>query len=82
LVISIYQPGFYPDIVIEVLAESNTNEICDESSDSEEDFPWMIGPWVKYPHNPILTAGDYEWESKNVLNPSALVKDGKVYLFY
>jgi predicted GH43/DUF377 family glycosyl hydrolase len=82
LVISIYQSGFYPDIVIEVLAESNTNEICDESSDSEEDFHWMIGPWVKYPHNPILTAGDYEWESKNVLNPSALVKDGKVYLFY
>jgi len=67
-VISIYLPGFYPDIVIEVSAQSNTNEISDESSNSEKDFPWMIGPWVKYPHNPILTAGDYEWESKNVLN--------------
>lgn len=42
----------------------------------------MIGPWAKFPHNPILTAGDYEWESKNVLNPTAIVKEGKVYLYY
>ncbi|MFH1940102.1 MAG: glycoside hydrolase family 130 protein [bacterium] len=82
LVISIYQPGFYHNVVLEVFAQSNTNEPCDESLNSEKDFPWMIGPWVKYPHNPILTAGDYEWESKNVLNPTAIVKDGKVYLFY
>lgn len=59
LVILIYQSGFYHDVTIEALAESNTNEICDEPN-SENDFPWMIGPWVKYPHNPILTAGDYE----------------------
>jgi len=39
LVISIYLPGFYPDIVIEVSAQSNTNEISDEYSNSEKDFP-------------------------------------------
>ena len=46
LVISICQSGFYCDLVIEVLAESNTNEICDESINSKKDFPWMIGPWL------------------------------------
>ena len=82
LLISVYQSGFYHNVVIEVLAESNTNELCDKSLNSEKDSSWMIVPWVKYPHNPILTAGDYDWESKNVLNPTAIVKDGKVYLFY
>jgi len=80
-VISTYLPGFYPDIIIEASAQSNTNEISNEP-DSEKDLPWMIGTWAKYPHNPILIAGDYEWESENVLNPTAIVKDGKVYLFY
>lgn len=51
------------------------------STNAEADS-WQLGPWVKYENNPILTAGDYEWESKNVLNPTAVVKDGKVYLLY
>ncbi|MEK9750169.1 MAG: glycoside hydrolase family 130 protein [Flavobacteriaceae bacterium] len=56
---------------------------------------WMLGPFVKlYDENPILTpspeltfidpvTGDaLAFEEKNVLNPAAIVKDGKVHLIY
>jgi len=51
-------------------------------STSADTDSWQLGPWTKYENNPILTSGDFEWESKNVLNPTAIVKDGKIYLLY
>jgi predicted GH43/DUF377 family glycosyl hydrolase len=56
---------------------------------------WPIGPFVKSDSlNPILLPDTSQlftcpisqqkvnWESRNVLNPAAVVKDGKVYLLY
>lgn len=75
-------PNYSNYTVIGGLAQANVNKTHDEFKNVEQDFKWMIGPWVKYPHNPVLTAGDYEWESKNVFNPTAIVRDDKIYLFY
>ena len=57
--------------------------------------PWTLGPFVKlYEENPILTPSpelsfidpvsgkEAAYEEKNVLNPAAVVKDGKVHLIY
>lgn len=56
---------------------------------------WTIGPFVKTDSlNPILLPDTSQvftcpvsqqklaWESRNVLNPAAVVKEGKVYLLY
>ncbi|MFT6722120.1 MAG: putative GH43/DUF377 family glycosyl hydrolase [Flavobacteriaceae bacterium] len=56
---------------------------------------WEIGPFTKIDRlNPILkpdpslmfldpvSGEETAWEGRNVLNPSAVVKDGKVYLIY
>lgn len=56
---------------------------------------WALGPFVKTDSlNPILLPDSLQkftcpvsqimvnWESRNVLNPAAIVKDGKVYLLY
>ena len=69
-----------------------------ESSASPETInkdSWILGPFVKlYDQNPILTpspeltfvdpvTGDVvAFEEKNVLNPAAIVKNGKVHLIY
>ncbi len=54
---------------------------------------WGMGPFVKHP-KPVLTPNaeskftcpvlgkDVRWEAQNVYNPAAVVRDGKVYLFY
>ena len=60
-----------------------------------QDNSWTIGPFVKTDSlNPILLPDTSQvftdpvsqqkvnWESRNVLNPAAVVKDGKVYLLY
>ena len=57
--------------------------------------PWTLGPFVKlYEENPILIPSpelsfsdpvsgiEVAYEEKNVLNPAAVVKDGKVHLIY
>jgi len=57
--------------------------------------PWEIGPFTKIDSlNPVLTPDpsvlfldpvnneEVAWEGRNVLNPSAVVKGGKVYLIY
>ncbi|MBA3938705.1 MAG: glycosidase, partial [Planctomycetes bacterium] len=56
--------------------------------------PWGLGPFVRQDHvNPILTPradtvfrcplrGEVAWEAKDVFNPAAVVKDGKVWLLY
>lgn len=37
---------------------------------------------TRSPHNPIMKPGSYPWESRAVLNPGALLLDGRVHLFY
>jgi len=44
--------------------------------------PFPMGPFVKYKGNPILSPQGDTWEAKDVFNPAAVVKDGKVYLLY
>ncbi len=56
-------PNYSNYTVVGELVQANVNKTHDVFKNVEQDFKWMIGPWVKYPHNPILTAGDYKWES-------------------
>lgn len=68
-------------------------QACTSPNDAAND--WQLGPFVKQDDaNPILTALDSTaffcpvrqdsvfWEAKDVFNPTALVKDGKVHLLY
>ena len=54
---------------------------------------WGMGPFVKQPQPVLSPAVDSKfrcpvlgrevyWEAQNVYNPGAVVRDGKVYLFY
>lgn len=43
-------------------------------------FP--IGPFDKYRNNPILAPQGETWEAKDLFNPTAVVKDGKIHLLY
>ena len=43
-------------------------------------FPF--GPFVKNEKNPILRPQGDSWEAKDLFNPAAVVKDGKVYILY
>ena len=60
----------------------------------EPPFPeWGLGPFAKHPR-PVLSPNtaskftcpvlrkEVRWEEQNVYNPAAVVRDGKVYLFY
>jgi beta-1,2-mannosidase len=47
---------------------------------SRFDFP--MGPFEKYRNNPILAPQGDMWEAKDLFNPTAVVKDGKIYLLY
>jgi predicted GH43/DUF377 family glycosyl hydrolase len=54
---------------------------------------WMLGPFTRHPapvlaprheavfHCPIRNA-DVRWEAKDIFNPAAVVREGKVYLVY
>ena len=42
------------------------------------EFP--LGPFRPYDANPILRPQGDDWESANVYNPAAVVKDGEVVL--
>lgn len=61
----------------------------------EDNTSWQLGPFVKTDSlNPVLESLAYttfycpvrkdtvRWEEKDVFNPSAVVRDGKVYLLY
>src|SRR5690606_39046862 len=63
------------------------------ANQSEPD--WTMGPFLKINEsNPVLTPLEYSvfvcpvrgsevrWESKDVFNPAAVVKDDKIYLLY
>jgi predicted GH43/DUF377 family glycosyl hydrolase len=43
-------------------------------------FP--IAPFAKHENNPILASIGDTWEAKDVFNPTAVVKDDKVYMLY
>ena len=62
---------------------------------SNVEKPWMLGPFQKEnAHNPILAAKTnttfdcpvrhqtIRWEEKDVYNPAAVVRNGKVYMIY
>ncbi|MFT4568305.1 MAG: putative GH43/DUF377 family glycosyl hydrolase, partial [Saprospiraceae bacterium] len=74
---------------------SNMVPSVTEKSVAAEGNRWQLGPFEKVDSiNPILqptatqqftdpiTNEIVQWEGRNVLNPSALVKDGKVYMIY
>lgn len=67
----------------------------DEVASDEVDINWELGPFVKVDSvNPVLLPIKetefycpvrkevVRWEEKDVFNPSAVTKDGKVYLLY
>jgi predicted GH43/DUF377 family glycosyl hydrolase len=45
-------------------------------------LPFPLGPFRKYAHNPILAPAGDGWEAKDLFNPTAIVKDDRVYLLY
>ncbi|HET7627312.1 MAG TPA: glycoside hydrolase family 130 protein [Bacillales bacterium] len=48
----------------------------------KKDNTFPLGPFKKYPKNPILSPQGDSWEAKDVFNPTAIVHDNRVYLFY
>lgn len=46
------------------------------------DFAFPLGPFEKYSSNPIMGPQGTTWEAKDLFNPTAIVHEGKVYLFY
>jgi beta-1,2-mannosidase len=74
---------------------SNGKEAINNKNSSSESGEWMLGPFVKANDiNPILepdpTSGfvcpirraKVNWEEKDVFNPAAVARGGKVYLLY
>ncbi|HKH60464.1 MAG TPA: glycoside hydrolase family 130 protein [Flavitalea sp.] len=71
--------------------EKEKKEIATAQNDSED---WALIPFIKVDSlNPILGPGTGEfncpvirrkikWENKDVFNPAAIVKDGKVFMLY
>lgn len=51
-------------------------------SDVISPITFPIGPFEKYQNNPILDPQGDTWEAKDLFNPAAVVKDGKIYLLY
>ncbi|WAH38164.1 glycoside hydrolase family 130 protein [Alicyclobacillus dauci] len=47
---------------------------------SQVKFP--LGPFEKYQNNPIMGPQGDTWESKDLFNPTAIQKDGKIHLLY
>lgn len=47
---------------------------------SEE--PWGLGPFIKYPGNPIMTTRGSSWESHAIYNPAAWADGTSVFLIY
>lgn len=43
---------------------------------------YPLGPFEKHGENPILAPRGQSWEAKDVFNPAAVVRDGKIHLLY
>lgn len=49
---------------------------------STTQWTFPLGPFEKYQYNPILGPQGDTWESKDLFNPTAVEKDGKIFLLY
>jgi beta-1,2-mannosidase len=86
--------GYALMIIIYVSMISCQPKTSSQSESSGADTSWALLPFIKVDSvNPILNAGNNEflcpilkrsvnWEEKDVFNPAAVVRDGKVYLLY
>jgi predicted GH43/DUF377 family glycosyl hydrolase len=82
-----------PIILFLLFASCKTPSPSTEGKEPSE-FAWAIMPFSKVDSvNPILRAGDntfvcpilkqtVKWEEKDVFNPAAIVRDGKIWLLY
>lgn len=74
---------------------TNSEAVTDNSDSTKTLESWALGPFQKQDAlNPILTADSttsfycpvrrdsVKWEEKDVFNPAAVVRNGKVYLLY
>lgn len=52
------------------------------SADARPHAEFPLGPFKPYDGNPVMRPRGDTWESANVYNPAALVKDGRVVLLY
>ncbi|WP_158860316.1 glycoside hydrolase family 130 protein [Lunatibacter salilacus] len=91
-------PGFLSGLiglfVIAWLAISCQSSHTSNNETTEPLDSWSLGPFVKVDSiNPVLEPGDLTflcpilneevaWEAKDVFNPAAVVKDGKINLLY
>lgn len=46
------------------------------------DLAFPLGPFEKYNGNPIMGPQGDTWEAKDLFNPTAIVHEGQIYLFY
>lgn len=77
-----------------VQACQSSKEQATENSNTAADTTWAILPFNKVDSvNPVLTAGDaafmcpvvgkmVRWDEKDVFNPAAVIREGKVYLLF
>ena len=79
----------------QAMNSANPNLQPSQEQTAHKQQHWTLGPFVKlYEENPILipspellftdpvSGKEAAYEEKNVLNPAAVVKDGKVHLIY
>ncbi|MGC1243068.1 MAG: glycoside hydrolase family 130 protein [Chryseosolibacter sp.] len=81
-------------VLLWITACQSSKENQKELSESGADTTWAILPFNKVDSvNPVLTAGELlfdcpvlgktvAWEAKDVFNPAAVVREGKVFLLY
>jgi len=81
-------------IIFMVVIASCKSSAPEAQTAKEDSSDWAMLPFVKVDSvNPVLVAGDLTfvcpilkksvaWEEKDVFNPAAIVRDGKVYLLY
>lgn len=86
--------GYALMIIIYVLMIRCQPKTSSQSDSSVTDNSWALLPFIKVDSvNPILNAGNNKfhcpvlkrsvnWEEKDVFNPAAVVREGKVYLLY
>lgn len=91
-------PGFLGGLIVLFLVACLATSCQPTQTSNKEVFEptesWGLGPFVKVDSvNPVLKPGDLTflcpilnediaWEAKDVFNPAAVVKDGKVNLLY
>ncbi|TCJ19969.1 glycosidase [Rubrobacter taiwanensis] len=46
------------------------------------ELKYPLGPFEKYDKNPILASQGEGWEAKDLFNPTAVVREGRVHLIY